>query len=59
MLFELTNALKTFMRLMNEVLISLLGKTIMIYFDDILIYNHTFKEHLFYLQKVFQILHDH
>lgn len=49
MLFDLTNAPITFMRLMNEVLKLLLGKTIVVYFDDILIYNHSYEVYLTHL----------
>jgi hypothetical protein len=43
---------------MNEVLHAFIGKFIVVYFDDILIYNKTMDEHLDHLLAVFNALRD-
>jgi hypothetical protein len=56
--FGLTNAPNTFMSLMNEVLRAFIGKFVVVYFDDILIYNKSYDAHLEHLCAVFNVLRD-
>jgi hypothetical protein len=56
MLFGLTNAPSTFMRLMDEVLMDFIGKFIIVYLDDILVFSKTKGKHLRHLTLVMRRL---
>jgi hypothetical protein len=56
--FRLTNVPSTFIHLMNEVLRSFIGKFVVVYFDNILIYNKSLDEHIEHLRVVFGALRE-
>jgi len=54
--FGLTNAPATFQAAMNDIFRPLLGKCVVVYIDDILVFSKTHEEHAKHLCQVMQIL---
>ena len=57
--FGLTNALATFQSVMNNMFRDYLGKFVLVYLDDILVYSKSKEEHVQHVQKVLDILRQH
>jgi hypothetical protein len=54
--FGLSGAPATFQGVMNQTLAPLLRKSVLVFFDDFLIYSPTWSHHLSHLESVFQML---
>ena len=54
--FGLTNAPSTFIRVMTQILKPFLGKCVVVYFDDILIFNNCLQDHLAHVEQVLTTL---
>ena len=57
--FGLCNAPGTFQRLMERVLCGLLGRCVLVYLDDIIVYSRTPAEHVDHLGQVLQRIQEH
>jgi Reverse transcriptase (RNA-dependent DNA polymerase)/RNase H-like domain found in reverse transcriptase/Integrase zinc binding domain/Retroviral aspartyl protease/Chromo (CHRromatin Organisation MOdifier) domain len=57
--FGLTNAPATFQSTMNDMLREHIGKSVLVYLDDILIYSRTPTEHVDHVRNVLEILRKH
>ncbi|PNX73902.1 transposon Ty3 gag-pol polyprotein, partial [Trifolium pratense] len=57
--FGLCNAPSTFQATMNDIFRSVLRKTVIVFFDDILVFSDSMETHLEHLSQVFSILETH
>jgi hypothetical protein len=56
--FGLTNAPTTFQSCMNHVFNKQLRKHLLVFFDDLLIYNKTWEEHLWHVDQILSIMEE-
>lgn len=51
--FGLTNAPATFQRMMNKLLVGIIGKFALVYIDDVIVYSQTEADHVQHLKEIF------
>jgi hypothetical protein len=56
--FRLTNAPTTFQSCMNHIFNKQLRKFLLVFFDDLLIYNRTWEEHLRHVDEILNIMEE-
>jgi hypothetical protein len=55
--FGFKNALAIFQALMNDVLRPFLHQFVLVFFEDILVYNLSWSQHLCHIRALFNVLH--